>query len=60
MDISQTVDNLGGNVNLGYNFGIVTIPVDKIIDLALVPTIQYIEFPKIYTQQILKVIGLAV
>ena len=50
-NISQTVDNLGGKyLNLGYNFGIVTIPVDKIIDLALVPTIQYIEFPKnLYT-----------
>ena len=37
-NISQTVDNLGGKyLNLGYNFGIVTIPVDKIIDLALVP-----------------------
>ena len=46
-NISQTVDNLGGKyLNLGYNFGIVTIPVDKIIELALVPTIQYIEFPK--------------
>ena len=50
-NISQTVDNLGGKyLNLGYNFGIVTIPVDKIIDLALVPTIQYIELPKnLYT-----------
>ena len=50
-NISQTVDNLEGKyLNLGYNFGIVTIPVDKIIDLALVPTIQYIEFPKnLYT-----------
>ena len=50
-NISQTVDNLGGKyLNLVYNFGIVTIPVDKIIDLALVPTIQYIEFPKnLYT-----------
>ena len=62
-NISQTVDNLGGKyLNLGYNFGIVTIlfklmnkinyqkELDKIIDLALVPTIQYIEFPKnLYT-----------
>ena len=50
-NISKIVDNLGGKyLNLGYNFGIVTIPVDKIINLALIPTIQYIEFPKnLYT-----------
>ena len=42
-NISQSVDNLGGKyLNLGYNFGIVTIPVDKLLDLASNPKIQYI------------------
>ncbi|MCQ2969312.1 MAG: S8 family serine peptidase [Clostridium sp.] len=46
-NISQFVDNLGGKyLDLGYNFGIVTISVDKIVDLALNPKINYIEFPK--------------
>ena len=49
--VAQSVDNLGGKYeDLGYNFGIVTIPVDKLIDLALNPSIQYIELPKsLYT-----------
>lgn len=45
--IRQTVDNLGGTYeDLGYSFGIATIPVDKIVDLSLDPKIQYIELPK--------------
>ena len=45
--IRQTVDNLGGTYeDLGYNFGLVKIPVDKIVDLTLSPVIQYIELPK--------------
>ena len=45
--IRQTVDNLGGTYeDLGYSFGIATIPVDKIVDLSLDPMIQYIELPK--------------
>lgn len=45
--IRQTVDNLGGVYeDLGYNFGLVKIPVDKIVDLSLNPQIQYIELPK--------------
>lgn len=49
--VTQIVDNLGGKYeDLGYNFGIVTIPVDKLVDLALNPAIQYIELPKsLYT-----------
>ena len=49
--VSESVDKLGGKYeDLGYNFGIVVIPVDKLIDLALNPLIQYIELPKsLYT-----------
>lgn len=49
--VAEFVDGLGGKYeDLGYNFGIVTIPVDKLIDLALNPSIQYIELPKsLYT-----------
>lgn len=46
-NISQTIANLGGKYeNLGYGFGIVNISIDKIKDLALIPEITYIEFPK--------------
>ena len=45
--IRQTVDNLGGTYeDLGYNFGLVKIPVDKLVDLSLNPQIRYIELPK--------------
>ncbi|MDU2673836.1 MAG: S8 family serine peptidase [Clostridium sp.] len=45
--IRQTVDNLGGTYeDLGYSFGLVKIPVDKVVDLSLDPQIQYIELPK--------------
>lgn len=45
--IRQTVDNLGGTYeDLGYNFGLVKIPVDKLVDLSLNPQIQYMEIPK--------------
>ena len=49
--VAESVDKLGGKYeDLGYNFGIITIPVDKLIDLALNPSIQYIELPKsLYT-----------
>ena len=49
--VAEFVEKLGGKYeDLGYNFGIVTIPVDKLIDLALNPSIQYIELPKsLYT-----------
>lgn len=45
--VRQTVDNLGGTYeDLGYSFGLVKIPVDKVVDLSLDPQIQYIELPK--------------
>lgn len=45
--IKESVDNLGGIYeDLGYSFGLVKIPVDKLVDLALDPKIQYIELPK--------------
>ena len=46
-NISQIVDNLGGKYeNLGYGYGIVTVPVDKLYQLEQYKTIQYIELPK--------------
>jgi subtilisin family serine protease len=45
--VNDYVNKIGGKLqNLGYGFGIVTIGVDKIIDLAKDPNIQYIELPK--------------
>ncbi len=45
--LRQTVDNLGGTYeDLGYGFGLVKIPVDKLVDLSRDPMIQYIELPK--------------
>ena len=45
--LREFVDSLGGKYDdLGYNFAIVTIPVDKLTTLALSPLIQYIELPK--------------
>lgn len=46
-NISNFVNSLGGTYqDLGYNFGIVTINTDKIVELALNEKIQYIELPK--------------
>ncbi len=46
-NISQTVDNIGGKYeSLGYGYGIVTIPVDKVPQLEALDEIQYIELPK--------------
>ena len=44
-------DNLGGRYeDLGYGYGIVNIPVDKLRDLTRVESIRYIELPKsLYT-----------
>lgn len=49
--LSQFVDNLGGKYeSLGYGFAIVTISVDKLVELARNESIQYIELPKsLYT-----------
>ena len=44
----QAVDNLGGIFeNLGYGFGIITIPVDKLQELSTITDIQYLELPKL-------------
>lgn len=50
-NISQIMDNLGGKYeDLGYGYGIVNIPVDKLRDLANVDSVRYIELPKsLYT-----------
>lgn len=46
-NISQTVDNIGGKYeDLGYGYGIVTIPVDRVPQLEALDEIQYIELPK--------------
>lgn len=49
--IKENVDNLGGRYeDLGYGYGIVNIPVDKLRDLESIRAIQYIELPKtLYT-----------
>lgn len=50
-NFTQFVDNLGGKYeNLGYGFGIVSIPVDNLSQLYQNKNIQYIEVPKsLYT-----------
>lgn len=41
------IEGLGGKFqDLGYNFGIVDIPINKLEDVSLSNTIQYIELPK--------------
>lgn len=46
-NLTKFVDNLGGKYDdLGYGFGLVTIPVNKVLQLALNTKIQYIELPK--------------
>ncbi|MGL4848911.1 MAG: S8 family serine peptidase [Clostridium sp.] len=49
--ISQSVENLGGKYEkLGYGYGIITIPVDKIQELNSLSQFQYLELPKtVYT-----------
>ena len=49
--VKNVVDGLGGTFqDLGFNFAIVNIPVDRIIDLARSNSIQYIELPQnLYT-----------
>ena len=50
-NIRAAVKNIGGSYyDLGYGFGIVTISMEKIIDLANIKSIEYIELPKqLYT-----------
>lgn len=41
------IEGLGGKFqDLGYNFGIIDIPIDKLDELSVSNTIQYIELPK--------------
>ena len=45
--IRDAVEELGGTfIDLGFNFGIVRIPIDKLTELAVNKSIQYIELPK--------------
>lgn len=46
-NIRKIVEDLGGNYyDLGYGFGIVTIPFNNLLKLANSKSIQYIELPK--------------
>ena len=46
-EVNKSVASLGGKLeDLGYGYGIVTINIDKLPDLAGDPNIQYIELPK--------------
>ena len=46
-NISQLVEGIGGKYeSLGYNYGIVTIPIDNLTKLEALDEIQYIELPK--------------
>lgn len=45
--VNDYINSIGGKLqDLGYGFGIVTIGVDNIVELAKSPNIQYIELPK--------------
>jgi len=45
--VNDYVNKVGGKLeDLGYGFGIVTIGVDNIVELAKSPKVQYIELPK--------------
>ena len=47
--VKAFVNSLGGKFeDLGYNFAIITIPTNKLIELASSPLIQYLELPKIF------------
>lgn len=50
-EVKNVVEGLGGTFqDLGFNFAIVNIPVDRIVDLARSNSIQYIELPQnLYT-----------
>ena len=46
-NIRAVIEGLGGEfIDLGFNFGIVRIPIDKLIELSTNKSIQYIELPK--------------
>ena len=47
-----SIEGLGGKFqDLGYSFAIIEIPIDKLQDLSVSNTIQYIELPKSLYQQ---------
>ena len=50
-NLKSKIEAIGGTYeNLGFSYGIVKISLNKIIELASIPTIQYIELPKeLYT-----------
>lgn len=46
-EVNKFVQDLQGQLeDLGYGFGIISIPIEKITDLARNPQIQYLELPK--------------
>lgn len=46
-NVNKSVENFGGTLeNLGYGFGIITLPVDKIDNISLVDGVNYVELPK--------------
>ena len=47
LKLKQDIEAIGGEYeDLGFGFGIVKLPAAKILDLAKIKEIQYIEFPK--------------
>lgn len=53
-EVKNLIEGMGGTFqDLGFNFAIVNIPVDRIVDLARSNSIQYIELPKsLYTSDL--------
>lgn len=46
-EVNTFVTQIGGKLeNLGYGYGIITINIEKLVNLAKQPNIQYIELPK--------------
>lgn len=46
--VKKSVDNLGGTFeNLGFGYGIIYFPVDKLDNIAKVEGVDYVELPKI-------------
>ena len=46
-EVNTFVTQIGGKLeNLGYGYGIITINIEKVVNLAKQPNIQYIELPK--------------
>lgn len=54
IEVKKLIEGLGGTFqDLGFNFAIVGIPVDRIVDLARSNSIQYIELPQnLYTSDL--------